>query len=99
MINHGKLQTHRMVMHHEVGDGSHNIDEESDEMRAVETPPNLAEIVRSLMVELQSCKAENKTLIKEQEKKTEINAVLLQSLFDIQRQLQHGPDNSHVDQR
>jgi hypothetical protein len=88
-----------MVMHHEVGDGSHNRDEESDETRAVETPPDLAEIVRSLMVELQSCKAENERLIKEQEKKTEINAVLLQSLFDIQRQLQHGPDNSHVDQR
>jgi hypothetical protein len=36
-------------------------------------------------------------LIKEQEKKTEINAVLLQSLSDIQRQLQHGPTASHVD--
>jgi hypothetical protein len=28
-----------------------------------------------------------------------INAVLLQSLSDIQRQLQHGPTTSHVDQR
>jgi hypothetical protein len=36
-------------------------------------------------------------LIKEKEKKTEINAVLLQSLSDIQRQLQHGPTTSHVD--
>jgi hypothetical protein len=88
-----------MVMHHEVGDGSHNRDEESDERRAVETPPDLAEIVRSLMVELQSCKADNERLIKEKEKKTEINAVLLQSLSDIQRQLQHGPDTSHADQR
>jgi hypothetical protein len=75
-----------MVMHHEVGDGSHNRDEESDERRAVETPPDLAETVRSLMAELQSCKADNERLIKEQEKQTEINAVLLQSLSDIQRQ-------------
>ena len=59
MINHGKLQTHRMVTHHEVGDGSHNRDEESDERRAVETPSYLAEIVRSLRVELQSCKVDN----------------------------------------
>jgi hypothetical protein len=80
-INRGKLQTHRMVTHHEVGDGSHNRDEESDERRAVETPPYLAETVRSLMVELQRCKADNERLI------------------NIQRQLQHGPDNSHADQR
>jgi hypothetical protein len=81
-----------MVMHHEVGDGSRNRDKESDERRAVETPPYLAETMRSLMVELQSCKADNERLIKEQEKQTKINAVLLQSLSNIQRQLQHGPD-------
>ncbi len=86
-INCGKLQTHRMVMHHEVVDGSHNRDEETDERRAVETPLDLAKTVRSLMVELQSYRADNKRLIKEQEKKTKINAVLLQSLSDIQRQL------------
>jgi hypothetical protein len=98
-ISHGKLKTHRMVMHHEVGDGSHNRDEESNERREVETPPDLAETVRSLMVELQSYEADNERLIKEHEKKTKINAVLLQSLSDIQRQLQHGPDTSHADQR
>ena len=43
---------HRMVTHQEVGEGSHNRDEESDERRAVGTPPDLAETVRSLMVEL-----------------------------------------------
>jgi hypothetical protein len=53
--------------------------------RAVETPPDLVEIVRSLMAELQSCKVENERLINEQEKQTEINVVLLQSLSDIQR--------------
>jgi hypothetical protein len=86
-----------MVTHHELGEISHNREEESDERRAVETPPDLAETVRSLMEELQSCKDDNERLIKEQEKKTEINAVLLQSLSDIQRQLQHGPTTSHVD--
>jgi hypothetical protein len=65
MINRGKPHTHRMVTHHEVGDGSHNRDEESDERRVVETPLDLAKIVRSLMVELQSCKADNERLIKE----------------------------------
>ena len=88
-----------MVKHHEVGDGSHNRDEDSDERRVVETPPDLAETIRSLIVELQSWKADNERLIKEQEKETEINAILWQSLSDIQRQLQHGPDTSHADQR
>jgi hypothetical protein len=69
-----------------VGEGSHNRDEESDERRAVGTPLDLAEIVRSLMVELQSCKADNERMIKEKEKQTKINVVLLQSLSDIQRQ-------------
>jgi hypothetical protein len=86
-----------MVTHHEVGNGSHNRDENSDKRRVVETPLDLAETVRSLMVELQSCKDDNERLIKEQEKQTEINSVLLQSLSDIQRQLQHGPDTSHTD--
>jgi hypothetical protein len=49
------------------------------------------------MVELKSCKDDNERLIEEQEKQTEINAVLLQSLSNIQRQLQHGPATSHVD--
>jgi hypothetical protein len=70
---------HRMVTHHEVGDGSHNRDEESDKRRVVETPPDLAETVRSLMVELQRCKADNKRLIKEKEKQMKINEVLLQN--------------------
>jgi hypothetical protein len=67
-----------MVTHHEVGDGSHNRDEESDERRVVGTPLDLAETVRSLMVELQSCKVDNERMIKKQEKQMEINAVLLQ---------------------
>jgi hypothetical protein len=86
-INHGNLQTQKMVTHQEVGEGSRNRDEESDERRAIGTPPGLAETMRSLMVELQSCKANNERMMKEQEKQTEINAVLLQSLSDLQRQM------------
>jgi len=51
----------------------------------------------SLMAELQSFKVDNERLIKEQENQTKINAVLLQILSDIQRQLQHGPTISNVD--
>jgi hypothetical protein len=39
-----------------MGESSHNREEESDERRVVETPPNLDETVRSLMEELQSLK-------------------------------------------
>jgi hypothetical protein len=38
-----------MVAHQELGEISHNREEEYDERRVVETPPNLAEAVRSLM--------------------------------------------------
>ena len=81
-----------MVTHQEVGEGSHNRDEESDERRVVGTPIDLAETVKSLIVELQSCKANNERMMKEEEKQTEINAVLLQSLSDLQRQMQHEPE-------
>jgi hypothetical protein len=54
-----------MVTHHEFGESSHNREEESNERRVVETPPNLVEIVRSLMAKLQSYKADNERLIKE----------------------------------
>ena len=66
-----------MVTHQEVGEGSHKKDEESDERRVMGTPPNLAETVRSLVVKLQSCKVDNERMMKEQEKQTKINVVLL----------------------
>jgi hypothetical protein len=72
-----------MVTHQDMGEGSHNRDEDSDERRAIGTPPDLADIVRSLMVELQSCKADNERMMKEQEKQTEINAVLPQILSNL----------------
>ena len=81
-----------MVTHQEMGEGSHNRDEDSNERREIGTPPNLAETVKSLMVELQSYKANNERIMKEQEKQTEINAILLQSLSNIQRQLKHEPE-------
>jgi hypothetical protein len=80
-----------MVTHQEMGEGSHNRDEEYEKRRAIGTPPDIAETVRSLMVELQSCKADNERMMKEQEKQTEINAVLLQSLSDLQQKMQHEP--------
>jgi hypothetical protein len=86
-----------MVTHQELGEISHNKEEESDERKVVETPPNLAEIVRILITELHSYNTDNERMIKEQGKKTKINAVLLQSLLDIQSKLQHGPTTSHVD--
>ena len=55
-----------MVTQHELVEISHNREEESDEMRVVEPPQNLAETVRSLILELQSCKDENERLIKEE---------------------------------
>jgi hypothetical protein len=76
-INHRNLQTQSMVTHQEVGEDSHNRDEDSDERRAIGTPPDLAETVRSLIVELQSCKTDNEKMMKEQEKQIEINVVLL----------------------
>ena len=80
------------MTHQEVGEGSHNRDKESDERRAIGTPPDLAETVRSLRAELQSWKADNERMMKEQENQTNINAVLLQSLSDLQRQMQHEPE-------
>jgi hypothetical protein len=46
-----------MVKHQELGESSHNREEESDERRVVETPQYLAKTVRSLMVQLHNYKA------------------------------------------
>jgi len=50
----------------------------------METPPKLAETVRIIIVELQSFKPDNENLLKEKEKQTELNAILLQILSDFQ---------------
>jgi len=62
---------------------SHIRDEESYERRAIETPLDLAETVRSLKAELQSYRVDNEKLIRVQEKQIELNAVLLQSLSEV----------------
>jgi hypothetical protein len=46
------------------------IEMKSDERRVVGITPDLAETVRSLMVELRSYKADKKRMIKEKEKQT-----------------------------
>jgi hypothetical protein len=54
-----------MVTHHDLGENSHNREEEYDERRVVETPQDLVETTRRLMVELESCKEDNERMIKE----------------------------------
>jgi hypothetical protein len=54
-----------MVTCHEVGDGSHNRDEEFNERRVVETPLDMVETVRSLRAKIQSFNVDNERLIKE----------------------------------
>jgi hypothetical protein len=66
-----------MVTCYEEGDESHNRDKESDKRRVVETCLELDETIKILRANLQSCKYDNKRLIKEPEKQTKINAILL----------------------
>jgi hypothetical protein len=56
---------------------SHFLVEESDDRRAIETPPNLVAIVSSL-------KVDNERLMKSQAEQEELNELLLQSLSKIQ---------------
>jgi hypothetical protein len=55
-------------------------DEESDGRRDRETPPDLVATVRSL-------KEDNERLMRAQDEQAELNAVLLQSLSEIQKHL------------
>jgi hypothetical protein len=48
-VNNEKTTMQGMVTHHELGESSHDREEEYDERRVVETPSDLVEIVRSLM--------------------------------------------------
>jgi hypothetical protein len=54
-----------MVRYREIGEGSHNKEEESDERRVVETPLDLDETIRSLMEEIQILKANNERVMEE----------------------------------
>jgi hypothetical protein len=69
------------MVQHSMDDTSHLRDEESDGQRDRETPPYLMDTVRSL-------KADNERLMRAQDEQAELNAVLLQSLYEIQKHLQ-----------
>jgi hypothetical protein len=45
----------------------------SNERRNIETPPDMEETMRSLKVELQSCREDNEKIIKYQEEHNELN--------------------------
>lgn len=47
---------------------------------------DLADTLRSLKKEIRSCKVDNDRTIKAQEKQAEVNAILLQSLSELQWQ-------------
>ena len=46
--------------------------------------------MRSLRVDLQSCREDNERMLKAQEDQNQINAAILQSLTDIQGQIKSG---------
>ena len=67
-----------------------NAETESNGRRFQDTPPNFAATMRSLRVEMQSYRADNERLVKAQEEQNQLNAAMLQSLTDIQRQMNSG---------
>ena len=60
---------------------------ESNGRKFQDTPPYFATTIRSLRVEMQSYRADNERLVKAQEEQNQLNAAMLQSLTDIQRQM------------
>ena len=55
-----------------------------------DTPPYFAATMRSLRVDLQSRREENERMLKAQEDQNQINVAILQSLTDIQGQINSG---------
>ena len=64
-----------------------NAETESNGRRNQETPPDIAATMRSLRVELQSCREYNEMMIKAYEEQNKLNASMLQSSTDIQRKI------------
>ena len=60
-----------------------NDETESNGRRFQDTPPDIAATMRSLRVELQSCREDNERMLKAQEDQNQINAAILQILTDI----------------
>jgi len=69
------------MVQHSMDDTSHLKDEESDSRRDRETPPYFM----SIFISLNAC---NERLMRAQAEQTDLNAILLQSLLDIQKHLQ-----------
>ena len=61
-----------------------NDETESNERIFQDTPPDFAATMRSLRVDLQSCREDSERMHKAQEDKNQINVAILQSLTDIQ---------------
>ena len=72
---------------------AYNIQEnetEADGKRGQESSLDATTTIRSLRVELQGCKEENKRMIKELVEKRKMTSVMLQSLADLQRKIKYG---------
>ena len=67
-----------------------NDETESNGRRFQDTPLDIVATMKSLRVELQSCREDNKRMLKAQEDQNQINAAIIQSLIDIQGQLNSG---------
>ena len=67
-----------------------NAETESNGRILQETPPYFAATMRSLMVDMQSYRADNERLVKAQEENNKLNLSMLQILTDIQRKINSG---------
>lgn len=74
-------------------DSSYRLDEKHGDGYS----PDIANTLRSLEAEIRSCKEDNDTIIQSQEKQSEVNAFILHSLSDLQRQgplrISHGQED------
>ena len=64
---------------------------EFDRKRNQETPPNIATTIKSLIkMELQGYRKENERMTKALEEKNQLTVAIIQSLTDLQRQINYG---------
>jgi hypothetical protein len=61
-------------------------------------PLELVETMRSLNMEVQSCRDDNERLLKVQEKQNQLNTQLLQSLNQLQRKIKNGLGSRHEEE-
>ena len=67
-----------------------NDETESNGRICQDTPPDFAATMRSLRVDLQSCREDNERILMDKQDQNKINASILQSLIDIQGQIKSG---------